>query len=112
MSNRLKKLWRGAVPGRTPCPCADRGAVLRRVEAALPGQRRVLRLRRTARVLAAAATALALLTATAAAGALPAFSVFGGMLRGGEPSEYELSLVDMEPRSVSNNGYSSPSPAP
>lgn len=104
MRHPLKKLWRETVPGQMPCPLADRKRVLRRVTAALPEQRRSLRLRRTARTLAAAAAVLVLLTATAAAGgALSEYSVFSGLFR--EPSDYALSIVDMEPKSVSNNGY-------
>lgn len=104
MRHPLKKLWRETVPGQMPCPLADRKRVLRRVTAALPEQRRSLRLRRTIRTLAAAAAVLVLLTATAAAGgALSEYSVFSGMFR--EPSDYALSIVDMEPKSVSSNGY-------
>lgn len=105
MSKRLTKLWRKTVPGDLPCPQADGERVWRRV-AAEAAPRRSPRLRRTVRWAAAVAAVLVLLTATAAAGgALSEYSVFSEMFRGGEPSEYALSLVDMEPKSVSNNGY-------
>lgn len=105
MSDRLKKLWRRTVPRQAACPLPDRRRVLRRVMAeAAP--RRFPRLHRAVRWAGALSAVLVLLTATAAAGgALSEYSVFSGMFRDGEPSEYALSLVDMEPKSVSNNGY-------
>ena len=105
MSNRLEKLWREVVPGRSPCPRASKVRVLGRIAAAQP-RRRSLRLRRAVRWTAAVAAVLVLLTATAAAGGmLPEYSVFSGIFRSSEPSEYALSLVDMEPKSVSGSGY-------
>ncbi|MCI9586755.1 MAG: DUF4179 domain-containing protein [Oscillospiraceae bacterium] len=105
MGDRLKKLWRRTVPRQAACPLPDRRRVLRRVMAeAVP--RRSLRLHRAVRWAGALAAVLVLLTVTAAAGGtLSEYSVFSGMLRDAEPSEYALSLVDMEPKSVSSNGY-------